>query len=1049
MKKHYLKCPPLSGNSTVSTNAVTRVGSNCGVGIPRSQCAQTCAAPNMTAVTGSPAHMCTRGAWTGRTLACGMMCPRLPRPETATGCSRVMQWEPFSVGDLYNDTTGIVQRPPRYTGGMMSSTLARYSVFPAVPDGVQSDLFQIVPAESVGSVLSATDVTLTSYDRTGAYDPVAVWRAKDELVAAGAPVKLGNFTTDRTYSGLLHASSLKTPNESPYMGGYVLTHTSPAWVSDSVNNPSQSSYWYSARIRPVTDMAGVAFRFSTGAVLPGGADNWMVGSGTSYYVAAIDAEASDARRDVDPVVRLWKVVNGITTHLDGRTWSIVRRDGGGLEINRGRWYTLSARVSQYGIAVWVTDDATGNGTQVFVSPDTSLPVGGMGAFIAGTAQFDDLRVNSSCALDGSASGLASNYATGIGSMVQHMCPPGYLSTGSKLRVCQDDGSWSGTPLVCAPPPPAWVRSTLTGDGMGLGFPFVWFNRTTSEASPANTLIGNPIAAIPAGGTTTPLDVLYKIPTATELGYDNGNVDNATGLTLFSIDTCGGQVRVRNNVFDWYVQRRYNITVWAYVIGEAGAIGFVQGSVIINLTPVNRPPQFRDIVVTVNEGVPAGTLVGVGAAPNNGPLTAYDREGTPAVFSIISGNELGLFTIGPNPPLVPGTTPSGQLAVAAGVNAGLYPGTRFCGCGANVLNFEGPQKVFTLTVRAADGRDSTLYTQGSVRIVINDTNDQPVQSDNQMRTIMDTSAQAGSSVGSPLTAFDEDVGDTLSWSIVQTWGGPGADGGANMPIVVFPLPFSIVGATGQLILQNPPAINVGATPRVVQGYATRAAYRISVRVTDSAGASDTKNQTVLILANITSGGVQGTVTGFSAPVGGLSTAGGETIEITGDFLPLPPAAQQVYTEYSRGPGFTVYRAPCTVRVPVSGVTEPSMSMNCTTVPGVGSGLEFNFFYVNAANATVSIPTSGTAQTLASYAKPAISFLVAPSNSTSTNNTLTVRIARRLLIDLRASDYNPSQNLWDNRATTGELEESRFSAAIFVRLVRVYIVYRRPLLTQGTF
>ena len=58
-----------------------------------------------------------------------------------------------------------------------------------------------------------------------------------------------------------------------------------------------------------------------------------------------------------------------------------------------------------------------------------------------------------------------------------------------------------------------------------------------------------------------------------------------------------------------------------------------------------------------------------------------------------------------------------------------------------------------------------------------------------------------------------------------------------------------------------------------------------------------------------------------------------------------------------------------------------------------------------------------QALASYARPAVAFVTAPSNSTSTNNTLALRVAGSLMIDLRADDYDSVRKLWDNRATPG--------------------------------
>ena len=1006
LDKHYLRCPPQPPVLTADTLAT----SGCPAGVPLAQCTQACAA-NMTRVVGALPHTCTRGVWSGRTAVCGAACPALQRPATATGCTRVLQWEPFALGSLYNDTSGVFPRLPPTNGGAFSTTLDRFSVFPSVPDVAVTDIFNVVAAEAAASVLTRHTAMRASYDVGAEYDPLAVWRAKDDMAPAarGPLVALKGVAPDAA-TGLLTANSYKTPSESPYADGYVMFNTRPAWVTDAANNPAQGSYWYSARVRPVSEVAGLAFRISSGAQL-----NFLAPGTTSYYVASIDAEASDSRRDQDPVVSLWKVDNGEFSLLDGRTWSAIRV-ASGIEVNRGRWYTLSARMTAVGIALWLVDDATGNGTQVLFSPDATLPAGGVGVFVGGAAQFDDVRVNTTCAPDGFARGLHSNYATAVGSLVQHMCPPAYSSTGAAFRVCGDDGAWvPAPPLSCAPPPPVWAPSTQPSDGLALeAGRFPWFNRTLSEGADANApaLLGSqplPILALPAPGTSVPLDVLYAIPTRAELGGgDNGNVDNATGLDVFSIDTCGGMVRVRNpGVLDFFRKPVWNITVWAYVVGEASARGFVQGNVLIYLTRVNRPPVYTDTTVYVVEGSQPFSLI-------TPALTAFDREGVPAVFSIQTGNDLGLFSIGPEPPRIPVGTPSGQLSVAPLVNVGAYPGTQFCACTSRVLNFEATQSRYTLVVKVADGADASLFVTGTVTIVVNNTNDQPYQFPEQTRTVVDTSATAGAGVGAPLGALDED-GDALTWSIVSMTGGAGVDGSpAGMPVVPpGAWPFAISPTGGQLSMASTYTFNAAATPRNFNGFATRGIYRVLVRAADRLGQFDLKNHSVLVLANVT-GGVTGTITDFAAPPGGLATAGGELVTVLGDYLPT--TATRVFATYTKGaPADPVFTAPCNVTRPASGVSEPDMTMVCTTAPGAGSAMAWSFYWVNAANVTADIPASGTTQAITSYRPPIVSFLSAPSNASSPQNNLTLAVAGRLIIDLRAIDYIPGQ--WDNKATPG--------------------------------
>jgi hypothetical protein len=92
---------------------------------------------------------------------------------------------------------------------------------------------------------------------------------------------------------------------------------------------------------------------------------------------------------------------------------------------------------------------------------------------------------------------------------------------------------------------------------------------------------------------------------------------------------------------------------------------------------------------------------------------------------------------------------------------------------------------------------------------------------------------------------------------------------------------------------------------------------------------------------------------------MDTAGGETVTVAGDFLPL---TQTVIANYSAGGAATVYSVGCVVAVPSSGVSQAGMSMACgPTLPGVGANLYWSFY---AGAAATAIPVSGTVSPVSS-------------------------------------------------------------------------------------
>ena len=321
-----------------------------------------------------------------------------------------------------------------------------------------------------------------------------------------------------------------------------------------------------------------------------------------------------------------------------------------------------------------------------------------------------------------------------------------------------------------------------------------FNRSTSEASSANTAVG---AVVPATAPATPsLQVLFAIPTVAQLGgASNGNTDPGSGQALFSIDACGGQLRVANDgIFDYYLKAAwYNVTVMAYVNGQYGSVGAAFASVLVYLTPVVKAPTFAAASLLVFENATAGANIGL--------LSAVSREGLPLAYSIASGNALGLFALGPNPPLVPAVAPAGLLSLATGVNAGAYPGTAVCACGSLIVNYESTTAAsFVLAVTAWNAGYPALTAQAFVTVTARDSNDRPWFVAVPTVSASETAAAVvGGLLSSPPSVFDEDFpwGDFVTWSILSVTGGAGSADGASPALSPGAWPFSINNRTGQL------------------------------------------------------------------------------------------------------------------------------------------------------------------------------------------------------------------------------------------------------------
>jgi hypothetical protein len=965
MNKYYLVCPALNAtmrspgnNASVAagyTNACSSAttGTVCRLQCPASYVAVTGLDSNV--VANSSDLYCRDGIWSGGRTSCGLYCPALPKPSSVPLCSKFLEWETF----MY--LTPTVDRQnfwgTRIYNSQFQSHLLRYGVFPPLPEVAFFDVFNVLADNQIAVTLGSPSFANLYTGEN--YDPIAVWQARQSALPNNQSIPNG------ANSSLMHASTLKYQGVSP-VNGYLLFTPSPKWLRDGKTALTAPTS-FTTRIRPTVGRSGLAYRFTTSSTT----NNWALPATTSYYLVEIDAEAMDAAVSRDSplfgnVMTLYKYQLGTLTTLGTKTWT--QMSSLGFTFARGRWYTITATMSTVSQTITITDDKTGQSATAFLNSDVVLAAGGYGLWIDGEAQFDDVRVNTTCAASGSCDGLYSNMHEGTGGYCYYECPPNYLYRGNQFRACGTNGNWSGTPLSCSPPPPTFAQYSPTAPDaarMVNGVPT--FFRGVDERSPRNTVVGNQLVAR-APVAYPDLSVLYQV-----LPNDPGNMD-PLGDAVFSVDACGGTVKVVKAVLDVSVKPQWNITVQAYVTGELNSIGTVTGIIVIDVRDVNDPPEMEDQEFFLSEYALGGHAFGL-------PLVATDPdEGqAPPYFVILAGNDAGIFILGPNPPYVPSNASLGQFSLAPTVNIGSFPSTQYCTCKPKVLDFELTPR-FTFIVRAMDSIDNRLFGQATVTINVINENDPPYIPTGQIFSLDEMNAAAeGTFIGDPVVAFDDDIasaGDYLTYAITAVYGKKGTDGSdRNMPRLNSSAawPFAIDETSGQLSIVQ--ALQYIATDpaTLFTGILSRSGWRVAVAVTDSWNVTTTVNVTVVIIANITAAAQEPIITQFSSPGDGINTDGTDMVYIYGDFFPYPPTTgviKGVYTMPASGSSPAVtFTSSCSVFVPETGAPETGMVANCSTSPGLGTDYTWTFRkYVGNANA--SIPMAANVRAVTSYASPVV-------------------------------------------------------------------------------
>lgn len=247
-----------------------------------------------------------------------------------------------------------------------------------------------------------------------------------------------------------------------------------------------------------------------------------------------------------------------------------------------------------------------------------------------------------------------------------------------------------------------------------------FDRTVQEGSEPGTVLDGPIVASdPDLGQELAFEIVA------------GELDAAEGF--FRVGSCSGTLSVAKDGLNHEVKSSYQVKVR---VTDNGLNPLSTDTVVtIAVENVNEPPEFQTALSTMSilENSGHGTEVGTVVATDGDP-------GDTLTYSL-SKNFDNAFAIDAS---------SGTVSVLAA--AGVSP-----------LNFE-VKNIYSIEVTVTDDATPPLAVSRSFEIKLADANDAPVLSDRSMT--VPESALVGAIVGSPLRAFDEDVGTTISYQIVS-------------------------------------------------------------------------------------------------------------------------------------------------------------------------------------------------------------------------------------------------------------------------------------------
>lgn len=311
----------------------------------------------------------------------------------------------------------------------------------------------------------------------------------------------------------------------------------------------------------------------------------------------------------------------------------------------------------------------------------------------------------------------------------------YIQTFSLTVRVTDNGTGS-----------LWSQATITINLININEPPV-INESTftiAQNAPNGTLVGTVSGVDPDLGQS----ISYQIISGNNSGQfvingSNGNISVANTSAL-NPGTVNLTVRGTDNGTP---------TLWS------------QATISIIITQNgNQSPNISNQNFSVNENVPAGTLVGAVVASD-------PDQGQSVTLSIISGNTNNAFTLN-------------QYTGNLSVNNSM------------VLNYEYIQS-FALTIRATDNGPGSLWSEATVNVNVNNLNEAPII--NECTFDINAFSPNGTLVGQ-ISGRDPDIGQTITYQIIS---------GNNSGL------FSLNPTNGNLSVANSAALSSGTLVLVVR------------------------------------------------------------------------------------------------------------------------------------------------------------------------------------------------------------------------------------------
>ena len=303
-------------------------------------------------------------------------------------------------------------------------------------------------------------------------------------------------------------------------------------------------------------------------------------------------------------------------------------------------------------------------------------------------------------------------------------------------------------------------------------------RSVAENSAAGTVVGAPVVG-------TDVDTEQTLSYAIVDGNHND---------VFKVDAATGQLSVQHpEHLNFEARGVYQLKLRAIDNGP-GTLSDTC-TVTVNVVDVQESPVMHAGVFEVVEMSVVGTVVqGADGAPSvvtaSDPDAADDGE---LKFRIVSGDD-GKFQVNEG---------TGQLTVKS-----------------DSLNYELKSK-YTLNMEVRDSAGNTATANAVVSIL--DDNDAPVLHD-ASRVIAENSP-AGSLVGEVLSARDEDVSQSITFTIID--GNTNDDGSGKQPFDITP--------SGQIVVKDASQVN----------HEAKASYVLTVKAEDDGGGRPTRFDTAKV------------------------------------------------------------------------------------------------------------------------------------------------------------------------------------------------------------